>query len=316
MIFTVGFSYFYSVTQSQQVYQKAIISYQQNVAQQSEESLLLSPSATGNLLQIGVNNTGIGTSIVGYWLINNTMTLYYDSTNSTPTLPLFMSQGTEANLTNIKITTTSQYLIKILTSRGSIFTTTYPTAAVSLAAQALSSGAIGDLYLTFDSYNWYTVDTCGSNYCLDNQGSGFSIPVSTAVCSSCYTAFSISITNLNANQENITLDEYTQIMFFWGQGSSFRTQPWYIVDNTSDTISSTYSPITLYYNQAKTIVFASGTAGSFSRLSFSGNNAPNSGTTSQTFIVSHGWKGLPSSEYTIPYSNYGQNSPYVSTLFY
>lgn len=315
MIFTVGFGYFYSITQFQQGYQKSIISYQQNVQLQSEEDLLITPTAPNNQLQLGINNTGIGVNITAFWIINSTKTLYYAG-NSTPSLPVFLNQGGELNITGIKITSSSQYLIKILTSRGSVFTTTYPTAAVSLAAQALSSGAIGDLYLQFSSYAWYTVGTCGSNYCLNNQGSAFAIPVSTGVCSSCYTAFSIAITNLNPNQLNITLDEYTQILLFWGQGSSFRTQAWYIINNSSNTISSTYSPITLYYNQQKTLVFASANPGSFSRQSMSGSSAPTSGTISQIFIVSHGWKGLSSSKYTIPYSNYGQNSPYVSTLFY
>ncbi|MDG6999679.1 MAG: hypothetical protein JRN15_11250 [Nitrososphaerota archaeon] len=322
MIFTVGFGYFYSVTQAQQAYQKTIMSYQQSSIQQAEESLLITPSATGNLLQLTVNNTGVGTNIVGYWIINNTMTLYY-STNSTPALPIFLSQGATTNVTNIVITTGTEYLIKVLTSRGSIFTATYPSAAVSLASQALSSGAIGDLYLTFHSFTYYKIESCGSSsgYCLGTSGSAFVIPAGDGNI-----AFSVTLTNLNNEHYSIVLDQFTLIYqnsFYGNNHQNFYT--WYVVSNDSSDILSTYTPIIVPYDTPTTVVFASGncikasTGPNDCSSSFSPQSAPsNAGSISASLIMSHGWEVLPPvslSSLTYSSSNYGQDSPFVSTLY-
>ncbi|MEM3267683.1 MAG: hypothetical protein QXR69_03225, partial [Conexivisphaerales archaeon] len=179
--------------------------------------------------------------------------------------------------------------------------------------------AIGDLYLRFSSYTYYTVVSCqsslsgSSGYCLNQQGPAFTIPVNTIKNS--YVAFSVQVTNLNPNQLTITLDQYSLLLqnFFTGS-SSFPNTFWYIITNKTDSsgnnvIMSQYTPVVLPYNVPVTIIFASQNSGSFALPN--GQFSPKSGTIAQCFIVAHGWEGIPQSQTP----NYGQNMPYVTTLY-
>jgi flagellin-like protein len=323
MLFTVGTSYFLFVNSNNLLYSKASVASANALQGRLSENVLLTASAPNNKIAFTVNNIGgLAVNVTAVYVTNSTgyiLAFFKIGTPGiTPTLPIAVNIGTVSSVINTGVSYTSgkNYVIKILTQRGSTFSTTYPPTATTLAAQALSSGAIGDLYLSLSTFTWYTVSSCGSNSCLNKQGLGFSIPVSQSVCNTCYTAFSVSVTNLNPSQFNITLDKYTQVLLFWGQGSSFRNQPWYIITNTSNTISSTYTPITLFYNKPVVLVFGSATAGSFTPQTLSGSNAPTSGTVASVFVVSHGWKNIALSKQTTGNANYGQNSPYVTILFY
>ncbi|MCL5672983.1 MAG: hypothetical protein JRN13_07120 [Nitrososphaerota archaeon] len=325
MLFSVGTSYFLFVNNNNLLYSQAASARNSATQNALAESALVSASAAGgtSVITFTVDNTGgVALNITSFFLTSSSNSLEFcqhGSSSPCPTLPVVVSVGATSNAISTGTTYASPttYTLRVVTQRGNVFTTTYPPTATSLAAQALSSGAIGDLYMKLGTFTWYTVSSCGSgNYCLNNQGLGFSMPTSESACNTCYTAFSVSITDLNPAQYNITLDEYSQLLLFWGHGSSFRNQPWYIISNSSNTISSTYSPVTLFYNQPVTLLFGSSTPGSFSLQSLSGSNAPTAGSVASVFIVSHGWKNIQFSKQAISNSNYGQNSPYVSILFY
>ncbi|MEM3428034.1 MAG: hypothetical protein QW212_07140, partial [Nitrososphaerales archaeon] len=120
---------------------------------------------------------------------------------------------------------------------------------------------------------------------------------------------------LNAAQKNIILDGYTRIFQFWGVGSSMRRATWYIVSNQSNTILNTYTPIELEYDKPKVLVFASRTPYTFQPVTLSGDEVPPSGTLAGVLILSHGWIGVDYSQIWSTPANYGQNSPYVTTLY-
>ncbi len=209
--------------------------------------------------------------------------------------------------------------VRAVTQRGNVFIATYPPSSTTLAAQALSSGAIGDLYLSFQSYTWYTVNYCVGvtpPYCLASQGKGFQVPTSAF---SGWFGFSVQVTDFNPQHANITLDKYTLIEHYWPVGASFRTATWYIITNVTNTIASTYAPIVLYYNKPATLVFASSAPGTFTPTNgISSGGPPGSGTLAAVNMVDHGWEAKSFNAIigpSPPVPNYGQNSPYVSTLY-
>ena len=356
ILFTVGFGYFYSITQGQQIYQKTVQSMNSGVIQESEESLVLTPSVANNILQITVNNTGITATINGYWIINNTLTQYLTGAASNPPLPYVVGQGKYVTLSGGNYMRGSQYLIKVLTSRGSIFTAVYPPTAVSLASQALSSGALGDIYIAFNSYTYYNITTSNcplqgqsvgssgtsSGYCLSSGLSAFTIPASDPYS----VAFGITMTNLNSAHNSIVLDQYTLLYeAFPHENSNLASsfEPWFVVSNEtsggSNVILEDYSPITLPYNAAVTVVFGAANCvpespgpnvPGNSCVAVAVSNSPlqlspftllknlNPGFATTVFIMSHGWELQPPvSISSLSYSgaNYGQNLPYVSTLY-
>ncbi|MDE1854143.1 MAG: hypothetical protein KGI38_10440, partial [Thaumarchaeota archaeon] len=233
-------------------------------------------------------------------------------------------------------------VIRIITQRGNLFSATYPPSATTLAAQALSSGAIGDLYLSFRSYTYYTLTTTScpvagtpegsgtsSGFCLLSggpAGSGFAISSAlTGTCSAtnlnfCF-AWSVRVTDLNPQHANIVLDPYTLFSQIPEKGSgTLKYTDWYVISNSTNVILSLYTPIVLLYNKPVSIVFASGVAltspSSFISSSIQGMGSLSSGTITPVFIVSHGCEAIGQTTCLVANSNYGQNSPYVATLFY
>lgn len=315
MLFTVAYGYFYTVSQDQAIYQKNVKLDNTNFSLQAREDLLLTGAVSGNTLSIVVNNTGITTDITEYWVMNSTTAQSFSGTTSNPVLPVELSTGQSVVFKGISYTPSSHYLIKVLTARGSVFTTIYPASPVNLASTALASGAIGDLYLQPSTYTYYEVVSCStssSGYCLQREGAAFTIPSSFAGSSPM--AFSVTITDLAASQDNITLDQNSLIEDFMAKGDSFYQNTWYVVTNQSANIANTYAPIVLNYNVPTVVVFASGTPGTFG-LPSAFTQSQIQGKLASVFILSHGWKGISYSQISSTAANYGQNSPYVTTLY-
>jgi hypothetical protein len=355
MMFTVGYGYFYMITQSQAAYQRAIMQSSLLAMQQSEESLVVTVTVNSTTVFSYVNNTGIATSVVAYQITNvsndkfNDKLLYNQTFGSLN--PVVVGQSGFVKLPGgyaCAACTNGHFLVKVETSRGNTFIGTYPPLFSSQSLNALSSGAIGDLYMQFSTFTYYNVtthnqspNTCpasganeptgkASGFCLTTAGGhpGFTIPAS--IGSSGSLAFSIWITDFNPNQANITLDEYSLIMQLEIHGSSGMTPlTWYIVSNYSTVILQNFNLITLKYGVPVLLLFSagapvcaagqsSGTAGctTFSGPSTcSGAACPSPGNTAPTFIVTHGCKGLALSACSYNTANYGQNSPYVTMLY-
>jgi len=315
MLFTIGTGYLIAINQINHLYVKTYVKSSEQTQDQLKENLDLFAMVVDNKLTILTTNKGeLPLAIIAILVRNadGVVVGYYNasSTSITPKLPIFLNPlDTESLTTDIEPISLQKYEIKLLTDRGNVFSATYPSVKNELAARALSSGAIGDLYLEFNSYSYYRV----SSNTLHYQGQAFTVPVS--FITTYYSAFSLTITNLNSAQKNIILDGYTRLFQFWGVGSSMRRATWYIVSNQSNTILNNYTPIELQYDKPKTIVFASNTPNTFDPVKLSGDQVPPAGTLAGVLILSHGWIGVEYDRigYTTP--NYGQSSPYVTTLY-
>ncbi|MEM3510558.1 MAG: hypothetical protein QXE57_04605 [Nitrososphaerales archaeon] len=315
MLFTVGTTYLIAVNQINKLYVRAHVENSAQAQDILKEKLELMVDFVNDQMRVVVTNKGVISSAVVALTVRNKegqILAYYNtsSTSIAPKLPIFLNPLTSETInTDVVYSSATQYQVKLLTERGNIYSATYPPVNNELAARALSSGAIGDLYLDFDSYGYYRV----SYQTLYYQGQAFTIPRS--FISTYSSAFSVVVTNLNAAQKNIILDGYTRIFQFWGVGSSMRRATWYIVSNQSNTILNTYTPIELEYDKPKVLVFASRTPYTFQPVTLSGDEVPPSGTLAGVLILSHGWIGVDYSQIWSTPANYGQNSPYVTTLY-
>ena len=321
MLFSVGTGYFLFINTMNGFFVKGFSDRASEMQAQLTEILQVSTGAASgsNHLTLTVTNNGaVDSNITAVYVTGPGSTLdKYGigfSSNTTPALPIGVGQGGSATLDTGIVILTGVYTLKVITQRGGSFSATYPQTAVSLASQALASGAIGDLYLQFHSLTWYKVVTCnGTQQCLQRQGIGFSIPASST---SSPIAFSIQVTNLNSLQQNITLDKYTLMTEFvppvpGSGGGTARSYAWYIVSNSTNVLSA-YSTFTLLYGRSVTLIFASSSAGSLTPY------APgiSSGTITYGFIVTHGCQAIRQVNCQPSNFNYGQVAPYVSTLYY
>ena len=320
MLFSVGTGYFLFVNTTNTFYVKSLSDRTSAMQAQLNEGLdVVSTAGSNNHLTLTVtNNAAIGTNITGVLLIDPNKALYTFgvglSSNTTPALPIGLSQGGSATVDTSLLIVAGTYTIKVLTQRGNAFSATYPPTAVALAEQALASGVIGDLFIAFHSFTWYKVVTCNiTQQCLQKQGNGFAVP---ATSTTAPIAFSMTVTDLNPLRLNITLDQFTLMTEFvppvpgFGGGSA-NSYAWYIVSNNTNVLSA-YSKFTLFYNRPVTLVFASSSAGTLVPY------APVilSGTITYGFLVSHGCQGMKQASCQSTTDNYGQVSPYVSTLYY
>ena len=320
-------------------YSEALTNRGNAINDRLNENLLVNTETVNNHVGVLINNTGgISTNITSMYILSQSGTVLSclgkgmpdDCENSNPPLPVVVTpQKSSPTIDTMYTHVAGVDIIKVVTQRGNVFTSYYPPSGSSLAASQLASlftsGVFGSLFLVFASYTYFSVapgGTCppagggNSGSCLTNLGQAFQI--SASFVSSNNIAFSATFTNVDPKQSNITLDKYTSILEYWPVGSSFRTARAYIISNITKTIQSQFTPIVLYYNKPVTIVFGSASPGAFSPISFSGSNAPSSGTIAAVNIVSHGWKAISYAKIigaSPPGGNYGQNSPYVATLY-
>ncbi len=326
MIFSIGGAYLLFVNNTNLLYGKALVGRSNILQDRLYEQLFVATLLTNNHVAFYVNNTGgVNANVTDAYLLGASGTvvgcygkgLQAPCTNSTPVLPVIVNVGKGSPTIDTGYTYGSGiYTIELVTQRGGTFSATYPpTPAPYPVIFSLSSGGVGDLDIQIASYKYYSVVLNGATYKLQLQGTGFSIPhgaTSSAI------AFSAIFTNVNFQHKNMTLDSYTLLANLQapvqGQGGgTTRNYAWYIVSNdSSGNINSNYQQITLPYNTPKTVVFASLGPSAFSP------NAPaiSAGTIIFVSILFHGCEGIRSVNCVSSNDNYGQNIPYVSTLYY
>jgi hypothetical protein len=342
IMFTVVFGYFMT-------YSSMTKAYNERAVETSQEGLSVTgvTEADGNF-SVYLNDTGAYAVTIQAMIISSSSgeIVKFITTGgawSRPELPIYLNGGQGSPLIDTGLSdsvASSGVVVKVLTSRGNVFAGTFPPQAASLAQQAITSGAIGDIYLSFNSYTYYNV-TSGSpcpsgnpysGYCIGKGLPAFTIPDSVSDI-----AFAITMTDLNPSHASIVLDQFSLLYQVFPQGSHTQTVPWFIVSNKTtggyDSILGTYDPVVLYYDVPTTVLFAaSGCVASAegpnlcSSLSSSSNCSPcaqNPQTgavyVSTVFIMSHGWETNSTTPNwsILNYSNanYGQNLPYVSTLY-
>jgi hypothetical protein len=243
ILFTVVYSFYYTGDSFLQAEQNAQENHNNNVIQQGEESLIVYGTASaGNHLYLDINNTGPAVSIVAYWIINATSKaiIQYENVSMTSKLPLNIGEGQSETYTNTNITVISiyqQYVMQVLTSRGTTAVGTYPSQVqVQSSINDLLAGAAGSLRLSFSSFSWYSYISGPSEYDNDldylnlcstgascNGGTnilnlaspqpGTLIPQGqnvSSVCSYCGTrvpiAFGVNITNSDPNGATLVIN--------------------------------------------------------------------------------------------------------------
>ncbi len=324
MIFSIGAAYLLFVNSTNLLYGKALVGRSTGFQDVLYERLLVNTLLVNNHVAFYVNNSGgvnanitdayvLGTS--GSVLRCNGRGLQSPCANSTPALPIVVNVGKgSATIDTGYAYGSGTNTVEVVTERGGIFSATYPpTPSPFPVIYALSSGGVGDLDIQIASYKYYTATLIGSTYKLQLQGSAFSIPHG---ATSSNLAFSARFTNVNLQRKNMTIDAYSLLANFQlptAGGGTARNSAWYILSNDSaGNINSNYQQITLPYLVPVTIVFGSQSPGAFAPLS----TTINAGVIILVSVVFHGCEGLRAVNCIPANDNYGQNIPYVSTLYY
>lgn len=353
ILFSVGYAYFLT---AQQDYK----SIQNSSSSANQEILVVTGGVYKNNITLAVKNAGpITITIQSIVIVNQASgkTVILDNDSANPSLNYHMQlpfslnpQVTSNNVTTPVVAGSTIFLAEVITSRGTVATATVsdqPAPASQLALQALTSGALGDIYISFNSYTYYnlTQTSCpsqgssvgssgvSSGWCLSAGKPAFTIPSA----DSSNIAFGITFTDLNAQQADIVLDQFS-LLYQVVQGANAKGTyySWFIASNVTNgghnVILEKYNPIVLTYNTAATVIFLAGNC-------VASNQGPNlgcnpltsgfvgvpsgagSGYTSTVFIMTHGWEMFPAINlaklsYTgVNATNYGQNLPYVSTVY-
>lgn len=336
MLFTVGTAYFLFVNGSNQVYSQALSRRASAVQERLSENLLVNAFLANNNISFSVSNVGGVPVNITYVLITNSTgaVLGYYNVNApgiSPRLPLYINVGGGLGqvITNIRYSSATNYTIRLVTYRGSVFSATYPPTAQSLAAQALSSGAIGFIYLQFESFRWYNVTgvvqgTCPSG-CQLQGGLAAGQPAFAIDHNKMgpYIAFSINVTNLDPRQRPIVLDNFSYIVEFLPCTIGCGSQPtayFYIVSYDQSGNLAPFTGMVLPYNRPVMLVFTSQAPGTL-RPQPKTSITPSLPAALFSFAVLHGCIGLsqPPCRSTSPsyiQYGYGQTVPFLSTLVY
>lgn len=326
MIFSIGAAYLLFVNSTNLLYGKALVGRSTGFQDSLYEQMLVTTLLVNNHVAFYVNNTGgVNANITDAYVLGPSGSvlrcdgrgLQSPCANSTPALPIVVNVGKGSPTIDTGFTYGSgTYTVELVTQRGGTFSATYPPAPSPYPViYSLTSGGVGDIHIEISSYKYYSVVLSGSTYKLQLQGSAFSIP---HAATNSYIAFSARITDFNQQHKNMTLDSYSLLADFQlpggGQGGgTARNYAWYVLSNDSaGNINSNYQQITLPFAVPVTVVFGSQTPGAFSPY------AP--GLSAATIILVsllfHGCEGIRALNCVSANDNYGQNIPYVSTLYY
>jgi hypothetical protein len=343
MLFSVGTGYFLWVDTNNSLYSQAQAYRAQADQLAQNEKVLVTTSCcnSGNLSFITQNQGSLPVTFIAVYVDDASGNVFAKkftlTLNPGTTSMVLTTNCNPAGTCNIASAT-----VNVLTQRGNVFGGPYPLPSLNSAVNALIAGSIGDIQIKFDTFAYFNVThsaSCpsvsdSSGYCFAKVPgrSAFNIPASVA-CGSCALAFEIQVTNLSPSKSSITLDSFTYIEQFWGKGSSFRVQPFFIISNTSRTILNHYTPITLVFNKTTTLIFsadagsngcvlisstnppASEGCGTYTPAFFTGSTAITPGSVAFISIFAHGWKAVSTPPYDITKTNYGQNIPFVTTLY-
>jgi len=263
---TVGYGYFYTVVQNDQLFLKAGLQGSLNQAKQNLEYLTVTGTLVGPVVGFIVNNSGIATTISSYFITDSSagQSFYNSGTSSNPTLPYTISQGQSVVFnTNVLYSTGHSYTVKLLTQRGSTFVGTYPAKQLNTNdLSALIAAGIGAISMVFSSYALYNLTGSGNNWAINvaQPKPGGLLPYAVTP------AFSMQVTNNDPAVGTITIDSHTEIYLYHtcggGCGGNVPVFAFFVVNVGSvGTITSTtkgsFVPITIPYGVTQTLYFAS-----------------------------------------------------------
>ncbi len=357
MLFTVAFSYFYFVNQGMKQYQTAAAAINNAITQQALEHFIVYGTLSGNQLAFTVNNTGITITIIAYWILNasSKAVIKYENTTLLPkSLPYSIGQGQSMGFQNTGVTVLNnqqQYVIKIITSRGTIGVGTYPSALLSTTSiNSLVSAGLGSLQMTFSSFSWYDyisgpsaqgpggnynqlcstgANCAGGNWLLDikHPHSGSLVPAGSG-SNAIPVVFSVNITNDDPSLGNIAINSESNLWVVQTcdsgtiEGDCPNSSPvfvFYIMNVLSNgtiinTSQGTFAQITIPLGTSRTLYY--GAAYDMMLNSFSPLTLTNFGNSNPYYYGQFAVFLLFAGTKITPSSNlvYGQNIPFESTL--
>ncbi len=328
MIFTIGFGYLYTLSQDQQIYQKAIKQNNLNLQLRNAENLYIQTNLYGQQLEFSVNNTGIPATLISYMVIDQSgrVVTYKNSTASgtilacspvSAMLPCTVNQGASALfITNANYSIGGHLTVKVLTSRGNTVIGTYPAQFLtSSSVNSIVASGLGSLEMVFSSFTFYTYSAMGNPWKVNlaSAQSAAITPYGVPL------VFSVQFTNNDPSGGTIFIDSHTDLWTFLSCGGGCGTQQlltFYVMNVAPDgTITSvnqgSFVPIQIPYGTTKTIFF--GAASDLSLSTYSSQSVTDSASFPynefDVFLIFSG--SLVSAKNSTLYS---QNLPFAATF--
>jgi hypothetical protein len=329
MIFSVGFTYFYTTQQDLSQLQVAQRENNTLLSLKAQENLYVTASiGTGATLTFSVNNTGIASIIVAYFITDQSGNLvqYKTSTSTNPSacistgasaIPCAINSGSSAEFDPspaITYINGQTYTIRVITQRGTTVVGTYPTQQLSEnSLSTLVASGLGSLEMIFSSFSFYNYSAGSPNWKvnLSSSQNAAITPFSKSI------VMSAEVTNDDPSAGTIVVDSHTNLWTFLSCGSGCGTQAYlsfYVMDVASDgTITSTtygsYVPLQIPYGATRTIYFGSSCDLSTSGCSYTAQSINDALGEHDVFMIFSGT--LVSADNATLYS---QNLPYAATF--
>ena len=285
MAFSILYSYFFFVSQGDQIQLNATLQNNEASLLKTEEKFTLTASLIGPAISFTVDNTGIPIIVVSD-MITDTSTgqvvQFNSGSNSDPSLPYSIGEGQSVTFnTGFVYPTGGEYTVKIVTSRGNTETALYPSLQPSLRAiNSQIAAGLGSLSLNFSSFAFHVYTQTSGSYVIDTAQSysGSLVPYATQI------VFSLQVTNNDPNQASITINSHSDLFVYQQCVQGCGQQPlivFYVVNvGSGGTITSTskgsFAPIVIPYGNSTTLYFASVNdlaLGSFAPLGVSGSHS-------------------------------------------
>ncbi|MDG6994281.1 MAG: hypothetical protein JRN52_00040 [Nitrososphaerota archaeon] len=273
ILFSISLGYFYSINNSQQVYQGIVRQNNIFAQQRGEENIYIVGSASGGTLSFSVNNTGISATLVSLFVTdqNGKVDLYKSGAAKSATacaatdasIPCALNQGGSTDFsTSLVYSGGTVYTIKVTTARGNVFVGTYPTQLLtSYSVSSQLALGLGSLEMSFSSFTFY-------GYSQENGPWTVNLSSPLAANISPYKrhiVFSAQVTNIDPAVGTIVVNSHTDLWTFvsCASGCGSESLLFFYVMNVlpNGTITSTtqgsYVPIEIPYGVTKTIYFGS-----------------------------------------------------------
>ena len=300
MLFTTGAGYILFVTDSQFKLQDTAKTALQRDTQRTNELAVVDASKLDNG-NLGVSVTNVGNEPIQ---VKQILIIDYKSSvlknMSSPSVPITLNVQTKTASpidTSVIIQQGANYTLRVVTDRGSLFSTVYPpapstnfTSFVTAAVSSEVAKSIGSLMIGGNSLRFFYADSysLGDGYPINggypaNGYFGYAVPATTKM------VFKIQVTNLDTKQRSINLNQKSLLQLTLGavQSSSY---VYYIIKNVTDSSPYTngismqaFTTITIPYDQTRTILFGASSPGGTNTV-----NGLSSGTPVGVFLILFG----------------------------
>ncbi|MHB1907905.1 MAG: hypothetical protein ACYCQJ_03415 [Nitrososphaerales archaeon] len=275
IIFTIGYGFFYTTSQDQQLAQQAVRQSDSFLSLRSQENLYSAGSVVGGNLTFSVNNTGVNTELVAYFITDqsgNIIQYRNGSSNanasqcstSVANVPCALDQGKSATfLLESGFSSDETYTFKVVTSRGTTVIGTYPTQTLtSYSVNSIVASGLGSLEMQFSSFQFYNYVTTSPPVINFSSAETAAVTPYNHVM-----VLSAKVTNNDPSGGTLVINSHTDLWTFLSCSGGCGGQSlvvFYVVNvSPSGAITSTnqgsFSPIILPFGAAVTVYFASST---------------------------------------------------------